>query len=59
MARIFAGHALLGAVDGMGLQRRIRLFDLKVNVPVSAASFRFTPPAGVRIVDQASLSGRG
>ena len=46
-------------VDGMGLQRRIRLHDLKVNVPVSAASFRFTPPAGVRVVDQASLTGRG
>ena len=46
-------------LDGMGVKRRVRLMDLKVNVPVSAAAFRFTPPAGVRIVDQAALTGGG
>jgi outer membrane lipoprotein carrier protein len=46
-------------LDGMGVKRRVRLYDLKVNVPVSAASFRFTPPAGVRVLDQAALTGRG
>ena len=45
-------------LDGMGIKRRVRLYDLKVNVPVSASSFRFTPPAGVRVVDQATLTGR-
>ena len=44
-------------LDGMGVKRRVRLYDLKVNVPVSAASFRFTPPSGVRVVDQAALTG--
>ena len=45
-------------LDGMGVKRRVRLLDLKVNVPVAASAFRFTPPAGVRIVDQAALTGR-
>ncbi|HEU4629550.1 MAG TPA: outer membrane lipoprotein carrier protein LolA [Gemmatimonadaceae bacterium] len=44
-------------VDGMGVKRRVRLTDLKLNVPVPAASFRFTPPPGVRIVDQKALTG--
>jgi outer membrane lipoprotein carrier protein len=44
-------------LDGMGVKRRVRLMDLQVNVPVAAASFRFTPPAGVRVVDQAGLMG--
>lgn len=44
-------------IDGMGVKRRVRLTDLEMNVPVSAASFRFTPPAGVRVVDQKALTG--
>ena len=44
-------------IDGMGVKRRVRLTDLKMNVPVPADSFRFTPPAGVRVVDQKALTG--
>ena len=44
-------------VDGMGVKRRVRLTDLRMNVPIPAASFRFTPPAGVRVVDQKALTG--
>lgn len=35
-----------------GVQRRIRLTSFKANVPVDAAVFVFTPPAGVRVVSQ-------
>ncbi len=44
-------------VDGMGLKRRVVVRDLEVNVPVKAASFTFTPPRGVRVVDRAALTG--
>ena len=37
-------------VEPSGVQRRIRLTSFKTNVPVDAAAFVFTPPAGVRVV---------
>ena len=44
-------------VDGMGIKRRVVVRDLKVNVPVQAAAFAFSPPRGVRVVDRAALTG--
>jgi outer membrane lipoprotein carrier protein len=38
--------------DQNGVTRRIRLTSIKVNVPVDAAAFRFTPPPAVRVVQQ-------
>lgn len=38
--------------DQNGLTRRVRLTSIKVNVPVDAAAFRFTPPKGARVVQQ-------
>lgn len=38
--------------DPNGLTRRIRLTSIRVNVPVDAAAFRFTPPKGVRVIQQ-------
>ena len=35
-----------------GVQRRIRLTSFKTNVPVDASAFRFTPAAGVRVVER-------
>jgi len=35
-----------------GLQRTVRLTSFRPNVPVDASAFRFTPPAGTRIVDR-------
>ena len=35
-----------------GLRRTVRLTSFRTNVPVDAGAFVFTPPAGVRIVDQ-------
>ena len=40
-----------------GLLRRIRLIDARVNAAVNAASFSFTPPKGVQVIDQ--TGGRG
>jgi outer membrane lipoprotein carrier protein len=36
--------------DQNGVTRRVRLTSIRVNVPVDAAAFRFTPPQGVRVV---------
>ena len=41
--------------ENTGLVRRVRLSDVRFNVPVAAAEFAFTPPAGVRVIDQAAL----
>lgn len=41
--------------DASGVERRVTLQGLQVNVPVSASAFRFTPPDGVKVFDQ---SGR-
>jgi outer membrane lipoprotein carrier protein len=38
--------------DDNGVTRRIRLTSIRVNVPVDQAAFRFTPPTGVRVVEQ-------
>jgi outer membrane lipoprotein carrier protein len=39
-------------VDGNQFTRRIKLREVRLNVPVQAAAFRFSPPRGVRIVDR-------
>ncbi|HVE80076.1 MAG TPA: outer membrane lipoprotein carrier protein LolA [Gemmatimonadaceae bacterium] len=38
--------------DGSGVVRRVTLRSLRVNVKVDAGAFRFSPPAGVRVVEQ-------
>jgi outer membrane lipoprotein carrier protein len=38
--------------DQNGLTRRIRLTSIRVNAPVDPSAFRFTPPPGVRVVQQ-------
>jgi outer membrane lipoprotein carrier protein len=38
--------------DQNGVTRRVRLTSIKINVPVDAAAFRFTPPQGARVVQQ-------
>jgi outer membrane lipoprotein-sorting protein len=43
--------------ENTGLVRRVRFTDLRFNVPVPAAEFAFTPPAGVRVIDQAAIEG--
>ena len=40
-----------------GLVRRIRMVDAKVNAAVDSNAFSFTPPKGVKVIDQ--TSGRG
>ncbi len=37
--------------EGSGSVRRVTLDHLRINTPIPAASFRFTPPRGVRVVD--------
>lgn len=44
-------------LDHMGVKRRVTITNMKVNVPVQAARFAFTPPKGVRVLDQAALTG--
>lgn len=45
--------------ENTGLVRRVRLTDARFNVPVPSAEFAFTPPAGVRVIDQSAIaSGR-
>lgn len=39
-------------VDASGVKRHVRLTSLRINVPVDASVFRFTPPKGVRVVRQ-------
>jgi outer membrane lipoprotein carrier protein len=43
--------------ENTGLVRRVRFVDVRFNAPVAASEFAFTPPAGVKVIDQASLSG--
>jgi outer membrane lipoprotein carrier protein len=38
--------------EGSGVQRTVRLTSFRTNVPVDASAFRFTVPAGVRVVEQ-------
>jgi chaperone LolA len=44
--------------ENTGLVRRVRLTDVRFNAPIPASEFAFTPPAGVRVIDQASLTGQ-
>lgn len=39
-------------VDASGVTRLVRLTALRVNVPVEASAFRFTPPRGVKVISQ-------
>lgn len=41
------------ATEPSGLVRRLTVTQFRTNVSLPRAAFRFTPPAGVRIVDQA------
>lgn len=43
--------------DNMGLVRRVRITKLALNGPVDRAAFTFTPPAGVKVYDQAAMGG--
>lgn len=45
--------------ENTGLVRRVRFTDVRFNVPVPAAEFAFTPPAGVRVIDQSALMNSG
>jgi len=38
-------------MEGSGSVRRLTFDHLRVNTPIPASAFRFTPPAGVRVVD--------
>jgi len=42
-----------------GLIRRIRLIEATVNAAVDPSSFSFTPPAGVKVIDQTGRGGKG
>jgi|SRR5688500_10157449 outer membrane lipoprotein carrier protein len=46
----------LRVTEGSGVVRTVRFTKLRLNVPVPASAFAFTPPAGVKVFDQ---SGRG
>ena len=37
--------------DRNGITRRVRITSIRVNAPVSAAAFQFTPPPGTRVVE--------
>lgn len=43
--------------DNMGLVRRVRLTKLTLNGPINRSAFTFTPPAGVKVYDQAAMAG--
>lgn len=43
--------------DANGLKRVVEILSWKPNVAIPKSAFRFVPPAGARIVDQAALSG--
>jgi len=45
------------ATEQSGLVRRITLLSLRTNVSLPRSAFRFTPPAGVRVVDRRALFG--
>jgi outer membrane lipoprotein carrier protein len=40
-----------------GLVRRIRMVDARVNAAVDSSAFSFTPPKGVKVIDQTGRSG--
>lgn len=41
-----------------GLVRNVTLTSIQANVVVPASAFRFTPPRGVRVIDQGQLRGQ-
>ncbi len=43
--------------DVNGTIRHVRLTKIAFNIPVDRGTFTFTPPAGVKVVDQAHLAG--
>jgi outer membrane lipoprotein carrier protein len=47
----------LEATEPSGLVRRITVSQFRTNVSIPRSAFRFTPPEGVRIVDQAARVG--
>lgn len=47
----------LEATEPSGLVRRITVTQFRTNVSLPRSAFRFTPPAGVRVVDQAGRAG--
>jgi outer membrane lipoprotein carrier protein len=40
------------ATDANGVVRHVKLTSIELNVPIDASAFSFTPPKGVKIVDQ-------
>lgn len=43
--------------DANGLKRVVELLSWEANVTIPKSAFKFIPPAGTRVVDQAALSG--
>jgi outer membrane lipoprotein carrier protein len=43
--------------DANGLRRVVEIESWRPNVSIPRSAFRFTPPAGVRIVDQSAFTG--
>ena len=44
--------AVLELRDSFGQRSRLELRDLRLNVPVAAGTFRFTPPPGTDVIEQ-------
>jgi outer membrane lipoprotein carrier protein len=44
--------AVLELRDSFGQRSRLELRDLRLNVPVTAGTFRFTPPPGTDVIEQ-------
>lgn len=42
----------LRVTEGSGVERTVRFTKIRLNVPVPASAFGFTPPAGVKVFDQ-------
>jgi outer membrane lipoprotein carrier protein len=43
--------------DANGLMRTVRIMTWRANAPGAASEFRFAPPKGARVLDQAALTG--
>ncbi len=43
--------------DANGLKRVVEILSWKANVAIPKSAFRFSPPPGTRVVDQAALTG--
>jgi outer membrane lipoprotein carrier protein len=44
--------------DNMGLERTVRITRLALNGAVDRSAFAFTPPPGVKVYDQAAMTGQ-